>query len=87
VAELGALAAFVAVATPDEPRGEPGLALLRTRPGEPSTTAWAELRRRFRPEPGGAEESPVLLLRRAWDEERAAGRGPASCRPERGASP
>jgi uncharacterized Ntn-hydrolase superfamily protein len=80
VAELGALTAFVSVAQPGDARGEPGLALLRSRPGELPTGFWDELRRRFQPEPGTADESPVLLLRRAWDEERAAGRGPASCR-------
>jgi uncharacterized Ntn-hydrolase superfamily protein len=80
VAELGALTAFVTVAEPDDARGEPGLALLRSRPGEPSTTLWSELRRRLQPEPGTADQSPVRLLRRAFDDERAAGRGPASCR-------
>ena len=79
VPELGSLSAFVAVAQPGETRGEPGLRLLRTREGEPPTTAWSELRRRFRPEPGSLEQSPVTLLRRAWDAERAAGRAPASC--------
>jgi uncharacterized Ntn-hydrolase superfamily protein len=80
VAELGALSAFVTVAQPGDARGEPRLALLRSRPDEPSTTLWSELRRRFQPEPGTADESPVRLLRRAWDQERSAGRGPASCR-------
>ena len=80
VPELGSLTAFVTVAQPGDARGEPSLRLLRSRPDEPTTTAWSELRRRFRPEPGTAEGSPVSLLRRAWDEERAAGRGPASCR-------
>ena len=78
--ELGALSAFLAVAQPDEARGAPGLRLLLTRPGETSTGLFDELRRRFWPEPGTAQESPVALLRRAWDEARAAGRGPASCR-------
>ena len=78
--ELGSLSAFVAVAEPRDAQGEPGLRLVRSREGEPTTTAWSELRRRFRPEPGTAEENPVLLLRRAFDAERAAGRGPASCR-------
>jgi hypothetical protein len=80
VAELGALSAFVTVAQPGDARGEPRLALLRSRPDEPSTTLWSELRRRFQPEPGTADESPVRLLRRAWDQERSAGRGPSSCR-------
>jgi uncharacterized Ntn-hydrolase superfamily protein len=80
VPELGSLSAFVAVAAPDEARGVPGLRLLRTRPDEPSSDFWDELRRRFRPEPGSADENPVHLLRRAWDAERAAGRAPASCR-------
>ena len=79
-AELGALSAFVAVAQPGDGRVEPSLRLMRTRPDEPPTGLWDELRRRFRPEAGGAEQSPVLLLRRAFDAERAAGRGPASCR-------
>jgi uncharacterized Ntn-hydrolase superfamily protein len=79
-AELGALSAFVAVAQPGDARDEPSLRLLRSRPDEPPTGLWDELRRRFRPEPGTAEQSPVLLLRRAFDAERAAGRGPASCR-------
>jgi len=78
--ELGALSAFVAVTQPSDARGEPSLRLLRSRPDEPPTTPWSELRRRFRPEPGTAEQSPVLLLRRAFDAERGAGRGPASCR-------
>ena len=78
--ELGSPSAYVAVAQPGDARGEPGLRLLRTRPGEPSTGWWDELRRRFRPEPGRAEEDPVRLLREAWEGERAAGRGPASCR-------
>jgi uncharacterized Ntn-hydrolase superfamily protein len=80
VPALGSLTAFVSVAQPGDARGEPGLRLLRTRVGEPPTTPWRELRRRFRPEPGTAEESPVSLLRRAWDAERAAGGAPASCR-------
>jgi len=80
VAELGALSAFVAVAQPGDARDEPSLRLLRARPDELPTTPWDELRRRFRPEPGSAEQSPVLLLRHAFDAERAAGRGPASCR-------
>jgi uncharacterized Ntn-hydrolase superfamily protein len=79
VAELGALSAFVAVAQPGDARGEPSLRLLRSRSDEPPTSPWDELRRRFRPEAGSADESPVLLLRRAFDAERAAGRGPASC--------
>jgi uncharacterized Ntn-hydrolase superfamily protein len=79
-AELGSLSAFVAVAQPSDARGEPSLRLVRSRPDEPPTGLWDELRRRFRPEPGTAEQSPVLLLRRAFDAERAAGRGPASCR-------
>ena len=79
-AELGALSAFVAVAQPGDTRDEPSLRLLRSRPDEPPTTPWDELRRRFRPEPGSAEQSPVLLLHRALDAERAGGRGPASCR-------
>lgn len=80
VAELGALTAFLAVAQPSDPRGEPSLRLLRTRPDEPPSGPWDELRRRFRPEPGTLEQSPVSLLRRAFDEERAAGRAPKSCR-------
>ena len=79
-AELSALGAFLEVAQPTDVRGEPGLRLLRSRPNEPSTTAWSELRRRFRPEPGTFAESPVRLLRLALDEERAESRGPASCR-------
>jgi uncharacterized Ntn-hydrolase superfamily protein len=79
-AELGSLSAFVAVAQPGDARGEPSLHLVRSRPDEPPTGPWDELRRRFRPEPGSAEQSPVLLLRRAFDAERAAGRVPASCR-------
>jgi len=79
-AELGSLSAFVAVAQPGDARDEPSLRLLRARPDEPPSDLWDELRRRFRPEPGTAEESPVLLLRRAFYAERAAGRGPASCR-------
>ncbi len=79
-AELGALSAFLTVAEPGDARGEPGLALLRSRLNEPSTGPWDELRRRFRPEPGTPEQSPVSLLRRAFDEERAAGRAPTSCR-------
>jgi uncharacterized Ntn-hydrolase superfamily protein len=78
--ELGSLSAFVAVAEPRNARGEPRLRLLRSREGEPATTVWSELRRHFHPEPGAAEESPVLLLRRAFDAEHAAGRAPASCR-------
>jgi uncharacterized Ntn-hydrolase superfamily protein len=79
-AELGSLTAFVAVAQPGDARGEPGLALSSSRPNEPSTGVFDELRRRFRPEAGRPEEDPVRLLRRAWDAERAAGRAPASCR-------
>ncbi len=79
-AELGSLTAFLAVAQPSDARGEPSLQLLRTRPDEPPSGPWDELRRRFRPEPGTLEQSPVSLLRRAFDEERAAGRGPRSCR-------
>jgi len=78
--ELGALSAFVAVTQPGDARGEPSLRLVRSRPDEPPSDLWDELRRRFRPEPGSAEQSAVLLLRRAFDAERAAGRGPASCR-------
>ena len=80
VPELAALSAFLAVAQPGDVRGEPGVRLLRTRPGEPSSDLSDELRRRFRPEPGTSDENPVTLLRRAWDEERAAGRAPGSCR-------
>jgi len=78
--ELGALAAFVAVARRTDPSGDPGLRLVRARPDEPDWSILDELRRRFRPEPGTAEQSPVASLRRAFDEERAAGRAPASCR-------
>jgi len=72
---LGSLSAFVAVAGPHDARGAPGLRLLRSRPSEPPSGAFDELRRRFRPEPGSAEENPVLLLRHAFDEER-----PKPCR-------
>jgi len=78
--ELGSLTAFVAVAQPSDARGEPSLRVVRSRPDEPPSDLWDELRRRFRPEPGTAEENPVLLLRRAFDVERSAGRGPMSCR-------
>jgi uncharacterized Ntn-hydrolase superfamily protein len=78
--ELGSLSASVAVAQPGDARGAPSLRLLRSRPGEPVTGVWDELRRRFRPEPGTAEQNPVLLLRQAFDAERKAGRAPASCR-------
>ncbi len=78
--ELGSLSAVLTVAQPDDARGEPSLALSETRPGEPDTGVWEELRRRFRPEPGRAEESPVRLLRHDLDAERSAGRLPASCR-------
>lgn len=80
VPELGALTAFVAVAQPGDARGEPGLSLLRSRPGEPPSGPWDELRRRFSPEPGAAGENPVSLLRRAFEAEREAGRGARSCR-------
>jgi uncharacterized Ntn-hydrolase superfamily protein len=81
--ELGSLSAFLAVSQPDDTRGEPSLRLSRTRPGESDSGVWDELRRRFRPEPGSAEESPVRLLSRDVDAERAAGRLPESCRWER----
>lgn len=77
---LGSLSAFVAVAGPRDARGAPGLRLLRSRPSEPPSGALDELRRRFRPEAGSAEENPVLLLRHAFDAERAAGRAPKRCR-------
>ena len=80
VPQLGSLSAFLAVARPDDTRGEPSLRLTSKRPGERDNGVWEELRRHFRPEPGSAEESPVRLLRHDLDAERSAGRLPDSCR-------
>jgi uncharacterized Ntn-hydrolase superfamily protein len=74
VPELSALSAFLVVAAPGDPTDAPGLALVRSRPGQPPWSLWQEIRNAVRPQPGAPEENPVRLLDRAYrDHARASG--------------
>jgi len=77
---LSALSAFLMVAAPDDPPGEPSLHLVRNRPGQPPWSLWQEIQNAIRPVPGEPYENPVRLLREVW-EARAAAAGTAACLP------
>jgi uncharacterized Ntn-hydrolase superfamily protein len=74
--DLTALSAFLMVAKPDDAPDRPSLHLVQSRPGATPRSPWTELTRAMMitTEPGSADENPVTLLRRAYDEQRGAGR-------------
>ena len=79
---LAALSAFLYVAAPGDDPQQPGLSLLRNRPGQPPWTLLQEVRNALRPAPGSRDENPVLLLRSDYERwARSSGPGPA-CLPQ-----
>jgi len=77
--ELAALSAFVMVARPEDDAERPSLRLGQNRPGASLISPWRDLQRGLllAQERGTAEENPVLLLRKAYEEEHGS---PPGCR-------